>query len=42
VETGGLIRLVRDVRAIERAFGDGVKRVYKSEVPIREKLRRVP
>ncbi len=40
VETGGLMRLVRDIRVIESALGDGVKRVYDSEIPIRRKLRR--
>jgi N-acetylneuraminate synthase len=41
VEPGGFARLVKDVRAVERALGDGVKRVWDSEVPIRQKLRRV-
>jgi N-acetylneuraminate synthase len=41
VEPSGVARLVRDIRAVESALGDGVKRVYESEVPIREKLRRV-
>ncbi|WP_375503743.1 N-acetylneuraminate synthase family protein [uncultured Jatrophihabitans sp.] len=41
VEPGGLQRLVRDIRIVEAALGDGVKRVYDSEVPIRAKLRRV-
>jgi N-acetylneuraminate synthase len=41
VEGQGMARLVRDIRAYELARGDGVKRVYESEVPIREKLRRV-
>jgi N-acetylneuraminate synthase len=40
VEPGGLERLVRDIRAIEVALGDGVKKVYESEVPVRAKLRR--
>lgn len=40
VEPGGLERLVRDIRNVELAFGDGVKRVYDSEVPVRAKLRR--
>jgi N-acetylneuraminate synthase len=39
VEPAGLHRLVRDIRVVERAFGDGVKRVYASELPIRAKLR---
>ena len=41
VEGQGMARLVRDIRAYEAARGDGVKRVYESEIPIREKLRRV-
>jgi N-acetylneuraminate synthase len=39
VEPAGLHRLVRDIRVVERAFGDGTKRVYASELPIRAKLR---
>jgi N-acetylneuraminate synthase len=42
VEPMGLLRLVRDIRAVEAAAGDGVKRVYDSELPIRAKLRRNP
>jgi N-acetylneuraminate synthase len=41
VEWQGFWRLVKDVRALEKAMGDGVKRVYASEVPIIAKLRRV-
>jgi N-acetylneuraminate synthase len=41
VEMGGLLRLVKDVRDIETALGDGVKRVYDSELGARTKLRRV-
>lgn len=40
VEPGGMIRLVRDIRVIERAMGDGQKKVYDSELKAREKLRR--
>jgi N-acetylneuraminate synthase len=40
IEPGGLVRLVRDIRVIESALGDGVKQVYESEKPIIEKLRR--
>ncbi len=40
VEPGGLNRLVRDIRTIELALGDGVKVVYDEEIPIRKKLRR--
>ncbi len=42
VEPGGFMRLVRDIRVIEQALGDGVKRVYESEIAARAKLRRVP
>jgi N-acetylneuraminate synthase len=40
LEPVGLKRLVRDIRVIERALGDGVKRVYSSEIPARNRLRR--
>ncbi|MBM3777716.1 MAG: N-acetylneuraminate synthase [Acidimicrobiia bacterium] len=40
VEPVGMARLVKDIRAIEAALGDGVKRVYESEIPARDKLRR--
>jgi len=40
VEPHGFARLVRDIRVIERALGDGIKRVYPSEVPVMNKLRR--
>jgi len=41
VEPPGMRRLVRDIRAIEGALGDGIKRVYDSEKPVIAKLRRV-
>ncbi|MFE1787823.1 N-acetylneuraminate synthase family protein [Streptomyces sp. NPDC059525] len=41
VEPGGLARLVRDIRTIETALGDGVKKVYESELGPMKKLRRV-
>lgn len=41
VEMVGLERLVRDLRTVEQALGDGVKRVYASEMSARRKLRRV-
>ncbi len=41
VEPAGLARLVRDVRVIEQALGDGVKRVYPGELAAMRKLRRV-
>jgi N-acetylneuraminate synthase len=41
VEWQGFWRLVKDIRAIELSMGDGVKRVWPSEVPVMKKLRRV-
>lgn len=41
VEIMGMHRLVRNIRDIERSLGDGKKRVYPSEVPVMQKLRRV-
>ena len=41
IEISELLQLVRDVRTIETAQGDGVKKVYDSELPSRQKLRRV-
>ncbi|MBM4328596.1 MAG: N-acetylneuraminate synthase [Deltaproteobacteria bacterium] len=39
VEPWGFMRLVRDIRVIEQAMGDGVKKVYESELPLINKLR---
>jgi N-acetylneuraminate synthase len=39
VEPQGMTRLARDIRLIEDALGDGVKKVYDSELPIIAKLR---
>ncbi len=41
VEPQGFAHLVRDIRLVETAMGDGVKRVIEREVPIMKKLRRV-
>src|SRR5262249_38378992 len=41
VEVGGFMRLVSNIRDVERALGDGTKRVYAGELPQLEKLRRV-
>ncbi len=41
LEPNGIMRLVRDVRLIERSMGDGIKRVLPRELPIMDKLRRV-
>jgi N-acetylneuraminate synthase len=40
VEPGGLLRLVRDIRIIERALGDGIKRIYDGERAVMARLRR--
>ena len=42
IEPSELEHLVRDIRIIEEALGDGVKRVYPGELPSLQKLRRVP
>lgn len=41
VEPQGLERLVRDIRAVEAALGDGQKRVTEAEIAVQKKLRRV-
>ena len=41
IEPSGLIRLVRDIRIIEKALGDGVKKVYDSERPLIKRLRKI-
>lgn len=41
VEVSGFYRLVEYIRDIEKSLGDGVKRVYESELGPRKKLRRV-
>jgi N-acetylneuraminate synthase len=41
VEPQGFMKMVRDIRAIEAAMGDGVIRIYDTEKPILNKLRRV-
>jgi N-acetylneuraminate synthase len=40
VEPGGFAKLVEDIRTLQRALGDGVKRVYESELAPMAKLRR--
>ncbi|PPK65932.1 N-acetylneuraminate synthase family protein [Actinokineospora auranticolor] len=41
LEPEGLRRLVRDIRIVETALGDGVKRVFPGEEAPRKRLRRV-
>ena len=40
LEPIGLVRLVRDIRMLDLILGDGVKKVYPSEVSVMKKLRR--
>lgn len=40
VELSGMARLVSNIRDIEQALGDGIKRVYAGEAAARKKLRR--
>ncbi len=42
VEVSGFMRLVSNIRDIEKSMGDGVKRVYEGELLKRKTLRRVP
>ena len=39
LEPIGLVRLVRDIRMLDLIMGDGVKKVYPSEIPVMKKLR---
>jgi N-acetylneuraminate synthase len=39
VEPQGLIKLVKGIRELEQAYGDGVVRVTDSQIPVRNKLR---
>jgi len=41
VEPQGIWRLVKDIRAVERARGTGVKCIWPSEVAVMQKLRRI-
>lgn len=40
VEVVGFWRLISNIRDIEKAMSDGVKKVYESEYPVRKKLRK--
>lgn len=42
VEPWGFMRLVRDIRVIENALGNGIKQVYDSEKGISKRLRKFP
>ena len=39
LEKSGLERMIRDVRKVESIVGDGVKRIWDSEIPVMKKLR---
>jgi len=41
LEPTGLERMVRDVRRVSSLMGDGVKRIWNSEVPVMKKLRTI-
>ena len=41
LEPEGLIRMIRDIRSIEKILGDGTKRIWDSELPAMKKLRQI-
>ena len=41
LEPEGLRRMVRDIREVKKVLGDGIRVVYDSEIPVRNKLRKV-
>jgi N-acetylneuraminate synthase len=41
LEPEGLFRMVRDIRNIELVLGDGVKKIWNSELPAKKKLREI-
>ncbi len=41
VEPHGIMRLIKDIRSVGLAMGDGNKVVYPTEIPVMKKLRRV-
>jgi N-acetylneuraminate synthase len=41
LEPSGITRLARDIRLVEQAMGDGVKKVEEREIAVMKKLRRV-
>tara|TARA_B000000475_G_scaffold266927_1_gene257359 strand:- start:311 stop:1153 length:843 start_codon:yes stop_codon:yes gene_type:complete len=40
VEPQGLIKLVRGIKELNLAIGDGIKRITETEIPIKDKLRK--
>lgn len=41
VEPEGVYKLVKYIHGVEKSLGDGVKRIYDSEIPVMNKLRKV-
>ena len=41
LEPTGLSRLVRDIRIIDKIMGDGIKKIWPSEIPNQKKLRQI-
>ena len=41
LEKAGLVRMVRDIRTIDKVLGDNKKRVWNSELPAQKKLREI-
>ena len=41
LEPTGLSRLVRDIRVIDKIMGDGIKKIWPSEIPNQKKLRQI-
>ena len=39
LEPSGLKRMIRDVKNVEAILGDGKKRIWDSEIPVKKKLR---
>ena len=39
LEYAGLNRMVKNVMQVEKVLGDGIKRIYDSEIPAMKKLR---
>ena len=39
LEPPGLKRMIKDVRSVDSVLGDGEKRVWDSEIPVKKKLR---
>ena len=39
LEEKGLDRMVRDIRLLDIILGDGIKKIWPSEIPVMKKLR---